>query len=93
VKHFCENLNSRAPFSASSQRMTAIARAGAGILCGALNDTKSELARFCDGIAAPSPTGRDAAGRLSRENNGRGIGAAAASQDKKKNRDSSLRSE
>jgi hypothetical protein len=46
--------------------MTAIARDGTGILRGALNDTKSELARFCDVIAEPSPTGRDAAGRLSR---------------------------
>jgi len=33
---------------------------------------KSEPAGFCDALAEPSPTGRQAAGRHSRENNGRG---------------------
>ena len=46
--------------------MTAIARAGSGILRCALNDRKSELAWFSDVIAEPSPTGRDAAGRQGR---------------------------
>ncbi|MGC2278235.1 MAG: hypothetical protein WA571_19630, partial [Candidatus Binatus sp.] len=41
---------------------------------------ESERASFCDAIAAPSPTGRDAAGRLSRENNGRGKFAAILSR-------------
>jgi hypothetical protein len=43
-----------------------------GFLASLWNDTKSERTTFCAAIAIPSPTGRDASGRLSRKNNGRG---------------------
>ena len=42
MKHFGENFNREGLFSTTSQRMTAIARIGSGILRCALNDTRGD---------------------------------------------------